>query len=201
MIIGITGGVGSGKSTAIEYMAENWTVRILKTDDMAKELMDKDELLSRLETAFGRSLRSASGGLDRELYRDILYSSAENTELSDSIVHPAVWDLAKKEAELAEKEGLLALIETALPSKSFRELCDLIIVFSRDEGKRRDTLYKERGYDSELFQDINERQLSDEGYLAYADILIENNGSLDELKERIKKELNAVYKSCKREQR
>ena len=200
MIIGITGGVGSGKSTAMDYISANWPVRLIKTDELAKELM-QESLLSQLEKAFGRSLRDRDGRLDSSLYRNILYEDKENTRISDSLVHPAVWKEAGLRARRASEEGLMALVETALPGKEFRELCDVIIAVCRDDEKRRSSLSRERSYDDRLFDEIRERQPEPSGYAAYGDIVIKNNGSINEFKDSIKKELDAICKSCEREQR
>ena len=201
MRIGVTGGVGSGKSTALSIIASHLEVCLLKADDIAKELMEDKSLLRELSEAFHQDITDREGKLDKELYGELIFSDKKNAELSDSIVHPRVWRRIDELAGKAEAEDRLVLIETALPSESFRRLCDFIIVLESPSGEREERLSKERGYTKERFLDIQETQLSREGFRAYGDYVILNDGSLEELEQRILKCVDDICKSCKRKQR
>ena len=200
MVIGITGGVGSGKSTALDLIKDSMPACILRTDDIASELMDT-VFLDRLSLAFKRELRGSDGKLDKRLYSEILYSDPANTALSDSIVHPAVWDRVRELICKAEARDLPVFVETALPGPEFREICDRIIAFVTPDELREERLSESRGYTREHFDAIKRRQLDHKGYEAYADNVINNNGSKEELKRKVLDEIDDIYKSCKREQR
>ena len=92
MIIGMTGGVGSGKSTAADHIGEYYQAYILKTDEVAHDVMKDKEVLSLLEAAFSVPITNGCGELDKAAYADLLYSSPEKKALSDSIIHPIVWE-------------------------------------------------------------------------------------------------------------
>lgn len=200
MVIGITGGVGSGKSTALELIKDSKDACILRTDDIASELMDT-VLLERLSAAFGRELRGSDGRLDKKLYSELIYSDPANTALSDRIVHPAVWERVRKLIREAEDKDLPVFVETALPGPEFKEICDYVMAFITPDKLREERLSESRGYTREHFDAIKRRQLDHKGYEAYADIVINNNGSKEDLKRRVLDEIDDIYKSCKREQR
>ena len=200
MVIGITGGVGSGKSTALELIKDSMDACILRTDDIASELMDT-VLLERLSAAFGRELRGSDGRLDKKLYSELIYSDPANTALSDRIVHPAVWERVRKLIREAEDKDLPVFVETALPGPEFKEICDYVMAFITPDKLREERLSESRGYTREHFDAINRRQLDNKGYEPYADIVINNNGSKEDLKRRVLDEIDDIYKSCKREQR
>ena len=200
MVIGITGGVGSGKSTALELIKDSMDACILRTDDIASELMDT-VLLERLSAAFGRELRGSDGRLDKKLYSELIYSDPANTALSDRIVHPAVWERVRKLIREAEDKDLPVFVETALPGPEFKEICDYVMAFITPDKLREERLSESRGYTRKHLDAIKRRQLDHKDYEAYADIVINNNGSKEDLKRRVLDEIDDIYKSCKREQR
>ena len=201
MIIGITGGVGSGKSTALSIISSVYKTRELQTDGIAKELMQETELLDRLSEAFGLDVRGADGLLDKELYTRLIFESRENAAISDSIVHPEVWKRSEELAKRAEEKGELVLLETALPGPDFRRICDYIVLLKSPEKNRAERLKEERGYTREHFQDMLDTQPDEASYESYADFVIANNGSMEEFKQRILKCIDDICKLGQREQR
>lgn len=201
MIIGVTGGVGSGKSTAISHVSELYDALVLRTDDIAKELMTDPKLLEQLEAAMGRSIRDRDGLLDKKLYGDLIYSSERMAAISDSIVHPAVWDYVRERAGEESSKGRLVLVESALPGKELSDICDHILVLTAGDRARLSRLAKERGYSSERYEDIKERQLSQEAFEALGDVIIRNDGTIEEMKKRTEEAIDDLCKSCQRKQR
>lgn len=201
MIIGVTGGVGSGKSTAIAHAKEVYDAVVLRTDDIAKDLMTDPELLEELEAAMGRSIRDGEGRLDKKLYGDLIYSSEKMASISDSIVHPAVWNYVREHAVEESSKGRLVLVESALPGTELSDICDHILVLTAGDKDRLSRLAKERGYSSERYEDIKDRQLSQKAFEAMGDVIIRNDGTIEELKKRTEEAIDDLCKSCQREQR
>ncbi len=191
MILGAIGGIGSGKSTVASFIAENYGAVLLRTDDIAKELMKSPALIKRLKEAFPKGIVKEDGSLDKELYAKLIYGDESLLKLSNSIVHPAVWDYVKE----ATKEGLgLYVVETALPDEHFLELCDFIIAVERDDELRIEDLVKERGHSPEYFSKIIKNQRSKEGYAKLSDYVISNSGSVEGLKRKAAEILDDICK-------
>ena len=225
MIIGMTGGVGSGKSTAVDYIGEYYQAYILKTDEVAHDVMKDKEVLSLLEEAFSAPITNGCGELDKGVYAELIYSSPEKKALSDSIIHPIVWKKVRETAFSLSDKGELVLVETALPGPEFADICDHIICFYADSklrGKRLRNKYRQScrtlqsvcrrragivtsllstGYSDERFNDIINLQPDEEEYAIYADCFIVNDGTKEQLWKRTEQAINDFYKLCKREQR
>ena len=201
MIIGLTGGVGSGKSTAADHIGEYYHAYILKTDEVAHDVMKDKEVLSLLEAAFSVPITNGCGELDKAAYADLLYSSPEKKALSDSIIHPIVWKKVRETAFSLSDKGALVLVETALPGPEFADICDHIICFCADSKLRGKRLSSDRGYSDERFKDIINLQPDEEEYASYADCFIVNDGTKEQLWKRTEQAINDFYKLCKREQR
>ena len=97
MIIGIIGGIGSGKSTVSEYLENKYGFLVFKSDTVAKEIMTADpEVVMELKCAFGDDIYNEDGSVNRQKYASILYSDEKNRVLSNSIIHPACWKEIRK---------------------------------------------------------------------------------------------------------
>lgn len=185
MILGVIGGIGSGKSTVAKWIAVVYGYCHLSTDDLAQEMMNGDEeLKNALREAFGEVYKE-DGILDKKKYAGILYSDAENRKKNDEIVHPLVW---KKVKELTAGEGNF-VVETALPGPEFKTLCDKIFAVYVGEDERIHRLMESRGYTKEYALSIIRGQQPDSFYEAFSDLMIDNSGSFLETTERIRKEM------------
>ena len=181
MILGIIGGIGSGKSTAADILKNEYGYTVIGTDDTAKELMNTDpECRAKLQEAFGEQIFRVDGTIDKEEYRKVLYSSEENKKISDAIVHPLVWKRIRDIIGKAPEKNYV--IETALPGKEFSLLCDIIWVITANTDVRVQRLMQNRGYSEEYARTVIEKQLSDEEMTAIGDLVIDNSGSFEELR-------------------
>ena len=189
MIIGLTGGVGSGKSTVADLLVKKYDFSLLSTDDIAKKVMAEDSSVRRkLCEVFGSEIYDACGKLDRKKYSSCLYAAPENKELSDSIIHPAVWskvkaEIARLQAEYGKEKNIL--IETAIPGNVLTELSDEVWYVYVDPSERIRRLSETRGYTEEYSRRIMQNQPSDEEYFRDSDRVLNNNGTLEEMEEQI----------------
>ena len=190
MILGITGGIGSGKSTAADILKNEYGFLWISTDCVASELMNSDACCrEQLSGAFGPAIYLEDGTLDKARFREVLYRSDENRALSDSIVHPLVW---KKVNELCADPEEQYLVETALPSDTLRKFCDKVWVISAAKEVRIERLMKNRGYTREYAENIISKQMPEEEICAFADTVIDNSLGYDELKEKIRMAAEAL---------
>ncbi len=167
LIIGITGGVGSGKSIVLDYLKSNYSADVYQMDSIAKELKKSADIQARILSAFGT--------MDSQKLSDIIFSDKNKLKLINSIIHPAV---RKAVDEIVANAKGLTVIETALPEEGgLLDYCDEIWYIFADKSSRLKRLESDRGYTKEHAEVTMSNQLSDEEYESYADRIIDNTGT------------------------
>ena len=185
MILGITGGIGSGKSTVTDVLKNRYGFRILKTDDMAKELELPGHIVyERLKEEFGEGiLTQKDGPIDKEAFAALIYSDDDALEKANGIIHPAVWaevGRLTKDCKGNMLTGPHAAVETALPNDYFENLCDKIWYIHVDRAERIKRLMEDRGYTYEKCVGIISNQMSEEAFRSMADEVIDNSLPVEE---------------------
>ncbi len=186
IIIGVTGGIGSGKSEVCRLLSLKGA-ELFSADDVARRLMTEDESIrKRIEGLLGRDAYTPDGSLNKPFVSKAIFSSDETRSALEEIVHPAVYQRFHSAAREARTSGCKLFIrEAALLPESSRLLTDFIVVVTAPEKERvarvrmRDDLTE-----AEIRSRINS-QMSDTSYLENADFIIENRGSLEELESRV----------------
>ncbi len=182
--IGITGGIGSGKSVVTGFLKESG-YPVIKSDEIAKELMLKDEKVKKkLVAAFGVEVFE-NNVLNTKYLAEKIFNSKENVVKINSIVHPAV---IKKNDELAKQlfnEYRIVFVESALIYEAkIQDKFDFIILVYSDETDRiKRTVLREKT----TVEEIKKRmafQIPDEKKKNLAHFVIENNSTIDDLKSR-----------------
>ncbi len=198
MVIGITGGVGSGKSTITDTLHEKYGYRILRTDDMAKELeLPGHAVYEALIRAFGEKILAprdendpkALRMIDKAAFGALIYGDPEAMKIAEEIIHPATWGWCeeiiseehRKAAQIgtAMREGPRIVVESALPCDRYRRMCDEIWFVYAEKDVRIARLMETRGYSLEKCRKIMSEQLSDKEFLRYADAVIDNSAELE----------------------
>ncbi len=183
-VLGITGGVGTGKSEVLRIL-EDCGFKTIRTDEVAKELMTPgSELMKRLAAVFGDKIILPSGELDKEYYGNLIYSDSKNMALSNSIVHPAVWKRVREIIENSDAEKWA--VETAVPDKNFRELSTAVWYIHAPLKVRMERLMRKRGYSAKKCFDIISKQQGEKEFGLFADFIIENGGSLASTEKQIR---------------
>ena len=185
MILGITGGIGSGKSTVTDVLKNRYGFHILKTDDMAKELELPGHIVyERLKEEFGEGiLTQKDGPIDKEAFAALIYSDDDALEKANGIIHPAVWAEVGRLTEDCKGNMLTgphAAVETALPNDYFENLCDQIWYIHADREVRIKRLMEDRGYTYEKSVGIILNQMSEEAFRSMADEVIDNSLPIEE---------------------
>ena len=127
--IGITGGVGAGKSKILEYLASKPGIRVMLADEIAHDLMEPGtECYERLRKCFeDEDIYCGDGHFDRPKLASVIFSDEKKREALNAIVHPAVKEYVKQQAamEAARGERKLLVLEAALLiEEHYDELCD-----------------------------------------------------------------------------
>lgn len=177
--IGVTGGVGSGKSAVLRLLKDRYGARIILADLVAHDLMNPGtEGLLRVTEALGDSFLAEDGSVDRKKLGDLIFNDQKAMEIMNGIIHPMVWAAIKQEAlEAPEK---LVVVEAAIFTTAPADFFDEMWYIYSDREKRIRRLMESRGYSREKCESIMSRQESDGEYRKRCDRVIDNNGSKEE---------------------
>lgn len=188
IVIAITGGIGSGKTTVAKYL-EQQGFPVIFTDDIAKQVIATDKTITeKIKQLFGDEVIDESNKLNTELLSTLVFGhdEAHKTALKNlnSIVHPAVIDVMITKVDVLETKGeKLIFVESALVYEAnLEDGFDYVInVFCNPDKAILRTVAR-TGLSEEQVKWRMEEQISPAEKVAFADFNIENNGSLDELK-------------------
>ncbi|MCI8327341.1 MAG: dephospho-CoA kinase [Lachnospiraceae bacterium] len=183
--IGITGGVGAGKSAILNYIEKNYNAKVLLADEIAHDLMmPGTKCYDTIKKVFGKEdIFLADGTLDRIKMAEIIFQNAKKREQMNGIVHPAVKKYILDVYKRALKEGRLdyLILEAALLiEEHYDEICDELWYIDTSEENRRSRLRKNRGYSDEKIDQILKSQLTEEEYRRSCKKSIDNNGSVED---------------------
>ena len=183
-VLGITGGVGAGKSTVLAYLSERYQARVIQADWAAHVLEQPgQECYRRIVDAFGKEILGTDGAIDRRLLGSIVFSGRESLEKLNGIVHPAVREYIIQEIRKERLAGMapFMVIEAALLiEEHYDEICDeLWYIYTREEI-RQQRLADSRGYSPEKVRQIFASQSGEEVYRAACRVVIDNNGTVEE---------------------
>jgi dephospho-CoA kinase len=187
LVVGITGGIGSGKSTFCEILTQN-NFPVIHSDNMAKEIMATDDAVKkRIIETLGTQSYFNDGKINTHYLRDIVFNDFEKLQILNSIVHPAVIKKTKEKIEDLKKNNRIIFVESALIYEAnFDELFDFIILIYSEQRERLRRVKQRSNLTDEEILKIMQTQIPDEEKRKYADIIVENNDNIDDLKNRVK---------------
>jgi dephospho-CoA kinase len=188
-VLAITGGLGSGKSTAAELFEQRGAI-VIDLDDVAKALIDEIPVLrEQVVDAFGPVVLGAEGRIDRRALAAEAFRSYEAATVLEAIVHPAVFAAAAGMLDTLAMQGepprTVALVVPLLAeAPSFLDLVDAVLVISAAEETRLDRAVA-RGMDRAEAERRVARQVGDAERREIADYVIENDADLVSFKQQV----------------
>ncbi len=190
MIIGVTGGVGSGK-TVFAHELEQMGARVIDVDQVAKRLIKKNiDIQNSLRRTFGHEIFNQSGKLRRRELANIVFHNAEKLDFLNRILHSPLIKQLKIEIESQKKErkDQSLIVDMAILFEArFEPFCDLVVVVVAPLGKRVEWLIKARGWSfEETFSRIHVQKMFKQK-MNKADVIIENTGTLTGLRGKAKR--------------
>ena len=193
--IGITGGVGSGKSKVLEYIGENYRTMIILADDVANRLKEKgNKCYDSIVALLGDEVLSGDGEIDKRKMAERIFSDGELLKKVNDILHPATVEYRLDSYAAAEESGKydLFFVEAALLIENgFKTIVDEMWYVYADISVRKERLRSSRGYSEEKIKRILASQMSDEEYRKNSDFVIDNSGSIEETYKQIDRKLEA----------
>ena len=190
MILGVTGGVGAGKSLILSHLSEEYGAKILMMDEAGRELMQPGTpVTKRIIETFGEEYAFPDGSLDRAKIADLVFHDEKEKERLNAIVHPAVRAVVDEAIAGTRKEDLLVLESAILIESGYGKLCDKVWYIYASEEVRIARLKEFRGYTEEKSRQIMKAQLSEEHLRENADVVIDNSGDFEDTKRQIREAL------------
>lgn len=190
--IGITGGVGAGKSTVLTYLRDNYNCRVVLADELAHELMEQggvcwEELCELLGS---KDVWMKAGELDRQRLARLLFMDDALRERLNAIVHPAVKANIMQQAQDLRESGVVDYLffEAALLiEEGYDKICDELWYIYASEDVRRARLRETRGYSDEKITAIFASQMSEEAFRRACKYVIDNSGDETQTQEQVRK--------------
>ncbi len=183
-LIGLTGGIASGKSTVASRMVEHGAV-LVDADVLAREVVEPGTPgLAEIERVFGSSVIATDGSLNRAALGAIIFADADKREALNAITHPAIWHRANElfEAARAADPNVVIVYDVPLLAEAAADrpmTFDRVVVVHADIGKRIDRMVEIRGMSRAEAEGRLRAQASDADRLKLADVVIDSNGSIE----------------------
>ncbi len=196
--IGITGGIGSGKSTVSEFFKKKKAV-VVDSDKIVSFLLKKgEEGYKRVISHFGEKVVDENGEIDKKKLAKIVFENEEERKTLERIIHPLVIEKRREIFEQLKKimgKDEIVIAEAALifEAKTEKDF-DFVILVKADKDKRIERLQK-KGFTVEEIEKRMSSQLEDEEKEKLADYVIVNNGSIKEIEKSVKKIIREVKKN------
>ena len=186
-VIGLTGGIGSGKSTVAQFLAELGAV-VVDLDKVGHEaLKPGGEAWERVVNEFGRDVLNVSGDIDRAKLGEIVFKNHEALLRLNHIIHPVIDNMVNARVEEYRRQGIgVVVIEAAVMVEAGKtSQVDEVWVTIAPETSVLNRLSERAGYSERESQTRIRAQLSAEERVKHADVVIDTDCSLDELKARV----------------
>ncbi len=188
-LIGITGGIGAGKTAVLSLLKELCRCRVLLADDAGNEVkLPGQPCYERLVALLGQEVLAEDGTIDRKKMAALIFSDHALLEQVNGIIHPEVkrYILQEVQKEREKGEADYFFVEAALLIEcGYGAILDELWYVHADEAVRAARLKESRGYSEGKIRQIMESQLGEEEFRAHCGVVIENNGDLQETRRQL----------------
>lgn len=186
--IGITGGVGAGKSTVLEYLKDEYGAYLIVADELAKELEEPGGVCyTALVRAFGDGILEEGKGIDKKKLAGLIFSDEGARQQVNAIVHPAVKEEILRRIDLRRAEGteLFVLEAALLIEEGYDRILDELWYIHAPEEVRRERLKRTRGYSDEKIDAIFASQKTEEEFRRACRHTIDNGTTTERMREQV----------------
>lgn len=193
-VIGITGGVGCGKSAVLDLLKEESKCVIYRADDIANELKLKGHpCYEKIVDILGEEVLDPDGEINKRMMAIVIFSDPEKKRLVEAVLHPAVKTYINDKIAECRREGSYDyfFFEAALLIEAgYKQICDEIWYVYASIPTRSKRLMASRNYDLHKIESIMDSQLSDREFRKNCEYVIDNEGDLEQTRENIRSVLS-----------
>jgi dephospho-CoA kinase len=193
-LVGITGGIASGK-TDVAKVFKRLGARVMSGDELGQEVVKKNKsVLRRLVRVFGKSILNNNGSLNRKRLGELAFRSKSNVRKLNLIVHPYLLFSLKRQIKELEKSKDIVVVDAALIVEwGIQKQFDFLILVDSKRKNQIERFCRSRKYSSNTAREIIRCQLPKKTKKKYADLVIDNNGNLRQLKEKARRVWFAIF--------
>ena len=194
-VIGLAGGIGSGKSTVAEVLEQLGCV-VSRSDEVGRAALRDPDIRAQLVCWWGQEILDASGEIDRSKVAAIVFNDRRQRERLEALVHP--WIEARRKAcfERAPADAVALVIDAPLLFEAgLDRVCDVVLFVDADRALRIRRVRESRGWSETELARREDSQMSLDAKRSRADYVVHNNGARDELLERVRRILNEIIES------
>ncbi len=194
-VVGLTGGIASGKSTVSNYLKSK-DFAVIDADQIAREIVDTGQpALEEIRMTFGKNILNADGSLNRKALGDLVFSNEKLLEKLNKITHPRIIQEIINRIELYKqnrKNSVVFVDAALLIEMNMRQLVDEVWLVKVDKETQRRRLMERNGFDFTEAENRINAQMSMEEKVKKADIVIDNNNGIDYLYTQIQKQIEQI---------
>ena len=186
-IIGMTGGIGSGKSEALKIF-ESLNIKVIDLDNIAKEITDTShQAIQEIKLVFGDAIFDKGNRLDRKKLREIIFSEKDQKINLEKILHPKILEEVMKRLNVLSNESYVVIdIPLLFETNQYTSLISRSLVIDCKVNDQIERVKKRDGIDTSVIQSIIEQQVCRNYRIERADDVVVNDGSIEKLEESIK---------------
>ena len=190
MVLGITGGIATGK-TAVSDILKEMGFDIIDMDIISREVIKLPEIIKMLTNEFGADILT-NGNIDRKKLREFVFDNQEKVEKLDSIMHPAIIKISQEKIEKLKgmKKKLIVVVIPLLFEVQLEYLVDKILLVAASREKQTERIIKRDNTNKTDAENIINSQMPLDEKRIKSDYIIENNGNLSELRVKVSDFLN-----------
>ena len=182
-VIGITGGVGAGKSEILSYLERNFSARVIRADEVGHLVMQPGKVCyTRLLGLLGNEVLNSDGTINNKRMGEKIFQNTGLLQSVNRIIHPAVKEYILDDIafERENRQFEYYFLEAALLiEEGYQKICDELWYIYADEAVRRTRLRNSRGYTDQHIDSIMRAQQNDQMFRRYCAHVIDNSGELE----------------------
>ncbi len=184
-VVGLTGGIGSGK-TAVANLFSRQGIEIIDADEISRTLVKTGSpVLEAIIKHFGSSITDAEGNLDRKQLRELVFADNAEKEWLENLLHPLVRQEIERQVAASSSQYVIIVVPLLLESGNYSDV-DRILVIDVPEDVQLERIKKRDGSSETLARSIMDAQMKREKRLESADDVISNNSGMDSLEKQVK---------------
>jgi dephospho-CoA kinase len=190
LVVGLTGGIGSGKSAAADAFAAHGAT-VVDTDAIARELTEQGgAAVAQIEKSFGSAFLDQAGGMDRKKMRDRVFADPAAKRALEALLHPMIREESARRIAAAGGPYVIHVVPLLIESPDYRSRVDRVLVVDCPEETQLARVRARSGLSEDEVRAIMRTQISRAERLAAADDVIDNRGS----REALRKQVAALHK-------